>query len=531
MGSVTEEAYTVVDAGKTIVDQKTSYCWTEDQKLAGVLVEDLKTEYNRAHHYLYDHTGNRIMKSNIYSGLVNVNSNSTMSLPMDPPTVYVNSYFIATHYLETVMASKHYYMGGQRIATNLISYAFDHDNPELELIQAPSETDIGYTALSTGAPQDLMATLDCLYGEPQNYTTDFLYLQSIGQEMEFVDCNATVGEPGEGGGGTDPLAEPLCQCEQSTYFAGLNEFNCDELEIIYFYHPDYLGSTEFITDMRGEPYQFFLNTPWGENLENQYAKSYTSFSSRFRFNGKEWDEETGNFYYGARYYDPKVSVWLSVDPLSSEAPGWTPYRFCFNNPVMITDPTGLLESTDVTLNDDGTYTVQCVDVNDGDKGIYVVDENGVRTGEEIGESLTTHSFVTKQGNTVNAVLDPKSTEAKMFKDEIENCTPTLSEYVEDRDVYNIKGEGGTLEDKYRGSQIEEGVYASARDLGNYGAGYVAGKNGMLWFSTKTIFERYHATDNGQNLWNIFGNGTEGVNTVKAENFGWSHGRVDLLKKQ
>ena len=113
-----------------------------------------------------------------------------------------------------------------------------------------------------------MATLDCLFREPLSYSTDFLYLQSIGQEIEFVDCTATLGEPGEGGEGTNSiegvLEEPLCACEQSVYFADLYEANCDELEIIYFYHPDYLGSTEFITDMRGEPYQFFLNTPWGD---------------------------------------------------------------------------------------------------------------------------------------------------------------------------------------------------------------------------------------------------------------------------
>ncbi|MFT4851469.1 MAG: RHS repeat-associated protein, partial [Sediminicola sp.] len=90
--------------------------------------------------------------------------------------------------------------------------------------------------------------------------------------------------------------------------------------------------------MRGEPYQFFLNTPWGENLENQYAKSYTSFSSRFRFNGKEWDEETGNFYYGARYYDPKISVWLSVDPILKHQE--SPYSFTSNNPIMLIDPDG-----------------------------------------------------------------------------------------------------------------------------------------------------------------------------------------------
>ena len=347
------------------------------------------------------------MKSNIYSGLVNVNSNSTMSLPMDPPTVYVNSYFIATHYLETVMASKHYYMGGQRIATNLISYAFDHDNPELELIQAPSETDIGYTALSTGAPQDLMATLDCLYGAPQNYTTDFLYLQSIGQEMEFVDCNATIGEPGEGGGGTEPLADPLCQCEQSTYFAGLNEFNCDELEIIYFYHPDYLGSIEFVTDMRGEPYQFFLNTPWGENLENQFAKNYTSFSSRFRFNGKEWDEETGNYYYGARYYDPKISVWLSVDPEAARDPQMTSYHFVYNNPLIFVDPNGL---HGYEVSSKGEITPSQSSPNEGmDKFDVLYDQNGNKiqlTSKIISSKFVgTANEVDDKGNTIPAKYD------------------------------------------------------------------------------------------------------------------------------
>jgi RHS repeat-associated protein len=97
---------------------------------------------------------------------------------------------------------------------------------------------------------------------------------------------------------------------------------------------------EFITDMRGDPYQFFFNTIWGENLQNQLAFNTTAFSSRFRFNGKEWDEETGNFYYGARYYDPKISVWLSVDPLAHEYPSWSPYVFTINDPINLVDPDG-----------------------------------------------------------------------------------------------------------------------------------------------------------------------------------------------
>lgn len=52
------------------------------------------------------------------------------------------------------------------------------------------------------------------------------------------------------------------------------------------------------------------------------------------------DEETGNYYYGARYYDPKTSIWLSVDPLAEKYPGWSPYNYTFQNPVKLTDPDG-----------------------------------------------------------------------------------------------------------------------------------------------------------------------------------------------
>jgi RHS repeat-associated protein len=55
----------------------------------------------------------------------------------------------------------------------------------------------------------------------------------------------------------------------------------------------------------------------------------------------QWDEETGNYYYGARYYDPKVSVWLRVDPLAHKYPSLSPYVFVANNPVMLVDPNGM----------------------------------------------------------------------------------------------------------------------------------------------------------------------------------------------
>ena len=46
----------------------------------------------------------------------------------------------------------------------------------------------------------------------------------------------------------------------------------------------------------------------------------------------------------ARFYDPRMSVFMSVDPSSDFAPNLTPYRYGFNNPVLYKDPDGFFES-------------------------------------------------------------------------------------------------------------------------------------------------------------------------------------------
>ena len=50
-------------------------------------------------------------------------------------------------------------------------------------------------------------------------------------------------------------------------------------------------------------------------------------------------EETG-YYYGARYYDAQASVWLGVDEMTEKYPGWSPYNYTLNNPVIYVDPDG-----------------------------------------------------------------------------------------------------------------------------------------------------------------------------------------------
>jgi RHS repeat-associated protein len=135
---------------------------------------------------------------------------------------------------------------------------------------------------------------------------------------------------------------------------------------IYYYHPDHLGTATYLTDGNGLPYEFFLNLPFGETMAEQHSQT-ADYENRYKFTGHELDRETGLYYAGARYYDPKISIWLSVDPLVEEAPGWTPYRYGYNNPLRYADPTGLNEEDWIPETDDAGKVSYKAEANDSAK--------------------------------------------------------------------------------------------------------------------------------------------------------------------
>jgi len=61
----------------------------------------------------------------------------------------------------------------------------------------------------------------------------------------------------------------------------------------------------------------------------------------YLFNGKELDKETGLYYYGARYYDPRISMFYGVDPMADKYAGYSPFAYAVNNPLHYIDPTGM----------------------------------------------------------------------------------------------------------------------------------------------------------------------------------------------
>ena len=77
--------------------------------------------------------------------------------------------------------------------------------------------------------------------------------------------------------------------------------------------------------------------PYGEVFVEERN---SQFSTNFLFNAKELDNETGLYYYGARYLDPTGAMWLSVDPMWEKYAGMSPYNYCAGNPVKLVDPDG-----------------------------------------------------------------------------------------------------------------------------------------------------------------------------------------------
>src|SRR5699024_2774546 len=147
------------------------------------------------------------------------------------------------------------------------------------------------------------------------------------------------------------LNSPYLYSRVHQFVCGFKSHN-PKLYDAYWYHPDHWGSSSYITNTTGEISQHMEYLPFGETLVEEHLNSY---NSPFKFNGKEFDAETGNYYMSARYYSQKYNLMLSVDPASELYPGISPYIFALQNPVRFIDPTGMVVEENPVYDSEGNH--------------------------------------------------------------------------------------------------------------------------------------------------------------------------------
>lgn len=295
-----------------------SLYWDESNRLRVV-----NTDKKYMQHYIYDGSGVRTLKAT--SKLESVYENgqiASTSTTMGLYTTYVNQYMVVD---PDQRYSKHYFSGSERVVAQMGT----QDASIFDVATAPVALKQGNNAVqNSSAPIDFDALRNLQIAD-----LDFYVNQSqSNQQTTRVNVKFKKFETSKNTETERPAAPEL-----------------------YYFHSDHLGTGTFLSDIGGNPYQFFLNLPFGETMIEQHSYS-GDYTNRYKFNGKELDEETGYYYYGARYYNPRLSLWLSVDPMALKFPNWNPYNYTMQNPINLIDPSGM-EPEEGGGGPKGTYVI------------------------------------------------------------------------------------------------------------------------------------------------------------------------------
>ena len=262
--------------------------WDEENRIRGI--EDNGAFF----HYIYDASGERVLKGRSSGQRIFVNGQwKAGGGQMGNFTVYVNPYIV----LKSGGYTKHFYIEGKRIVSKL---GGGWDNNGQGPLKTAGDGKVDYNSKRQQLSDGIVKNL-----------------KFLGAEGQILTAGKSGKVPPGQVNGTGNITEAFR----------------------YFFHPDHLGSTSYITDASGEVFQHLEYFSFGETFVDEHSNTDRT---PYLFNGKELDEETGLYYYSARYYDGATSVWESVDP-SSEEPeqeGKSPYAYAWNNPVRYDDPDG-----------------------------------------------------------------------------------------------------------------------------------------------------------------------------------------------
>ena len=265
----------------------------------------------------------------------------------------------------------------------------------------------------------------------------------------------------------------------------------------HYYLRDHLGNNRLVISDTGDIEQTNEYYPYGGPWGN--ASTFQGLQP-FKYNGKELDRVHGlDWYdYGARRYDPAFVQFTQMDPLCEQYPHLSPYAYCAGNPVRYVDPDG--RHIRVRKKGENYEVIEGGKVDD-DLNIYDVTD-GWENRVSIGKALSQYSFFNDDGKpAIGCIINLNDQSGQEFLTDFVNNTPSILNYMFNAtkgEKYDFKQQNApnptiVPENMYnnRGMAISingNDYIASARDIGNYAAGYIAGHNGLSWTEARLGFD-------------------------------------------
>jgi len=267
--------------------------------------------------------------------------------------------------------------------------------------------------------------------------------------------------------GNVTMPEPNLPIVEELRYTSINNLESD----MYFYHSHHLGSSSWITDASGAVNQHLQYLAFGEDYIYQRNSSW---NVPYTFSGKEKDSETGYSYFGARYYDSDISVWLSVDPMSDKYPNQSAYSYVGWRPINVIDPNG---EDEWEINECGEIVNHII--NDKKDAIHIVNKDNVRIEGKSKEFEygTLQSFSYRPNNNKKEITffaalgDSKGGEIFQFLAENTNIEWSLTRTGDNVDGLNYIGtsnsEGSVVGNvfvmEYFGTNVREAIHNHPSD--------------------------------------------------------------------
>ena len=366
--------------------------WDEDNRLM-VLSDNGKTS-----RYTYNAAGERIMKS--YGTMEGVYINGA------PQGITFHETDNFTLYPASILSvnknrfTKHYFIGDKRVASRIGTGLFNNvygrngsyvtagqqDYAErMNQIQKQKEAYYKQQGIAPGVP-----TMKGAYGDPENTKRGYnSIIDTLGNHdvpqgwIQTPRPNTTPNtNPGPPVSWNDP-SNP--DDPQAGYGYIPNDTTKEET---FFYHSDHLGSTSYITDDHANITQYDAYLPYGELLVDEHSSSE---ELPYKFNGKQFDDETGLYYYGARYMNPVTSLWYGVDPKCYRNIHLGSYVYCSSNPIVRIDPNG----EDDYVTNVKTGAIAIIRTKDNTHSFYIT--NGQKTIEVGTYKYNSHNLIGMSG--------------------------------------------------------------------------------------------------------------------------------------